>query len=234
MLNNLNELHLSPVSDYASLPTGNYIGCKEDGSLDLFGPLCVVSCLVEQTDFEWLNELGVDSNGYYPDDKIIDIARALKDRLTYSLLILDNTHYNGMASEGDNLACIKAKLYNQAITNVMQKITNVSHTKIVQSFVSPKTYFNYLKSEVIVVKDIEFVEKEQSHIAIACSEILAKYACLQYFANMTKSLQIEIPRGTGVSVEATTLKLVEKYNKDILLKVAKTNLPSYKKIIEKM
>lgn len=231
---NFTSIKLAPLVENTSLSNTNYISCKDDGALDLFGPLCVVSCLVESQDVEWLNVLGIDNNGNYDETKVIEIGKELKDKLIYSLLILDNTHYNGMAKDGDNLACIRAKLYNQAITNVVQKVPNTQHTKICQAFVSPKTYFNYLKNEVIVVKDLEFIDKEEKRLSITCADILSRYACLQYFANMSKSLQIPIPRGTGVSVEQTAIKLIEKYNKDILSKVAKTNLPTYKKIIEKL
>ena len=91
--------------------------------------------------------------------EVIEIAREIKDRLVYSLLILDNSHYNQMAVAGNNLANIKAKLYNQAVTNVMQKVAMKVDKKVVNQFVSPKTYYNYLKSEVIVVKDLSFEQK---------------------------------------------------------------------------
>ena len=64
-----------------------------------------------------------------------------------------------MAAAGNNLANIKAKLYNQAVTNVMQKVAMKVDKKVVNQFVSPKTYYNYLKSEVIVVKDLSFEQK---------------------------------------------------------------------------
>ena len=44
--------------------------------------------------------------------ELVRIAREIKDRLIYSLLILDNSHYNAMVKAGNNLANIKAKLYN--------------------------------------------------------------------------------------------------------------------------
>ena len=77
--------------------------------------------------------------------ELVRVAKEIKDRLIYSLLILDNSHYNAMAKAGNNLANIKAKLYNQAVTNVMQKVSMPIKNKLVNQFVSPKTYYNYLK-----------------------------------------------------------------------------------------
>ena len=38
----------------------NHVGCYETGSLDFFGPLCVVACYVDQKDEFWLNKLNLE------------------------------------------------------------------------------------------------------------------------------------------------------------------------------
>ena len=38
----------------------SHVGCYETGSLDFFGPLCVVACYVDQKDEKELNELELD------------------------------------------------------------------------------------------------------------------------------------------------------------------------------
>ena len=88
----------------------SHVGCYETGSLDFFGPLCVVACYVDQKDEKELNELGLDKEMSTND--IEKIGKILKDKLTYSLLLLDNSHYNQYVKEGQKLSCIKAKLYN--------------------------------------------------------------------------------------------------------------------------
>ena len=164
--------------------------------------------------------------------EVIEIAREIKDRLVYSLLILDNSHYNQMAVAGNNLANIKAKLYNQAVTNVMQKVAMKVDKKVVNQFVSPKTYYNYLKSEVIVVKDLSFEQKgEEQYFAIMCSSILSKYAFYQYFNHMSRSLKVKLPRGnTSSVVDHVAVSIAKKYGKKMLLKVTKTNMTNYKRI----
>ena len=84
--------------------------------------LCVVACYIDERDYDWLASLNVRDPKLMTPQEVIEIAREIKDRLVYSLLILDNSHYNQMAVAGNNLANIKAKLYNQAVTNVMQKV----------------------------------------------------------------------------------------------------------------
>ena len=209
----------------------NHIGCDETGSSDFFGPLCVVACYIDERDFEWLLSIGVRDPKDMDNHELVRIAREIKDRLIYSLLILDNSHYNAMVKAGNNLANIKAKLYNQAVTNVMQKVGMPVKNKLVNQFVSPKTYYNYLKNEVIVVKDLTFVQKgEEKYLAIICSMILSRYAYLQYFTNMSRSLKMKLPHGNSNSVDTTAIEIAKKCGPKMLFKVTKTNMTNYKRI----
>lgn len=240
-LMNIIDMHVekyAPVTEAGS-STGeknyyplSHIGCDETGSGDFFGPLCVVACYIDERDYDWLMSLNIRDPKLMTPQEVIDIAREIKDRLVYSLLILDNSHYNQMAAAGHNLANIKAKLYNQAVTNVMQKVAMKIDKKVVNQFVSPKTYYNYLKNEVIVVKDLSFEQKgEEQYLAIMCSSILSKYAFYQYFNNMSRSLKMKLPRGnTSSVVEHVAITIAQKYGKKMLLKVTKTNMTNYKRI----
>ena len=240
-LMNIIDMHVekyAPVTEAGS-STGeknyyplSHIGCDETGSGDFFGPLCVVACYIDERDYDWLMSLNIRDPKLMTPQEVIDIAREIKDRLVYSLLILDNSHYNQMAAAGHNLANIKAKLYNQAVTNVMQKVAMKIDKKVVNQFVSPKTYYNYLKNEVIVVKDLSFEQKgEEQYLAIMCSSILSKYAFYQYFNNMSRSLKMKLPRGnTSSVVDYVAITIAQKYGKKMLLKVTKTNMTNYKRI----
>ena len=240
-LMNIIDMHVekyAPVTEAGS-STGeknyyplSHIGCDETGSGDFFEPLCVVACYIDERDYDWLMSLNIRDPKLMTPQEVIDIAREIKDRLVYSLLILDNSHYNQMAAAGHNLANIKAKLYNQAVTNVMQKVAMKIDKKVVNQFVSPKTYYNYLKNEVIVVKDLSFEQKgEEQYLAIMCSSILSKYAFYQYFNNMSRSLKMKLPRGnTSSVVDHVAITIAQKYGKKMLLKVTKTNMTNYKRI----
>lgn len=240
-LMNIIDMHVekyAPVTEAgSSTEEKNYyslshIGCDETGSGDFFGPLCVVACYIDERDYDWLMSLNIRDPKLMTPQEVVDIAREIKDRLVYSLLILDNSHYNQMAAAGHNLANIKAKLYNQAVTNVMQKVAMKIDKKVVNQFVSPKTYYNYLKNEVIVVKDLSFEQKgEEQYLAIMCSSILSKYAFYQYFNNMSRSLKMKLPRGnTSSVVDHVAITIAQKYGKKMLLKVTKTNMTNYKRI----
>ena len=209
----------------------NHVGCYETGSLDFFGPLCVVACYVDQKDEKELNELGLDKEMSSSD--IERIGKILKDKLTYSLLLLDNSHYNQYVNEGQKLSCIKAKLYNQAMINVIQRIEHPISKVTIDAFLAPKKYYRYLKHKTIVVRHLEF-KKEDMSPAMMCAKILSQYAYLQYYQNMCDSLEITLPRGFNILANDAGCLLVKKYGQDILEKVSKTNFPNYKQILERV
>lgn len=209
----------------------HHIGCAETGSADYLGPICVVSCYVSLENIQLLKELNISDVSTLSNQDIINCAKLIKDKLVYSLLILDNSHYNKMIKDGFNQANIKAKLYNQATVNVMQKVKQNVKVKVINQFVSPKTYFNYLKSEVIVVKDLMFeTSGEEKYMALLAAEILSRYAYLQYFSNMTKSLKMNLCRGTSSNVDTVAAKIALKYGENMLTKVAKLNFTNTKRV----
>ena len=211
----------------------SHIGTDEFGSCDYFGPVCVVSCFIDKTDLEWLNQFNLSNVKELTNEEIINLAKDIKERIVYSLLILDNPHYNTMISDGLNPASIKAKLFNQAITNVMQKINKPISKKVVSNFVASKTYYNYLKNEVIVVKGVEFEnEAHTKYFAVACAYILSKYAFIQYFNNMSNKLKINLPYGANMQSDKAGVRLVNTYGDAILNKVAKKHFANTRKILE--
>ena len=239
---NIMDMH---VENYAPLSNGgpsnqekqyypySHIGCDETGSGDFFGPLCVVACYIDERDYDWLASLNVRDPKLMTPQEVIEIAREIKDRLVYSLLILDNSHYNQMAAAGNNLANIKAKLYNQAMINVIQRIEHPISKVTIDAFLAPKKYYRYLKSKIVVVRHIEF-KKEEMSLAMKCAHILSQYAYLQYYQNMCQSLNTTLPRGFNILANDVGTSLVQEHGKDILWKVSKTNFPNYKQILERV
>jgi ribonuclease HIII len=239
---NIMDMH---VENYAPLSDGgpsnqekqyypySHIGCDETGSGDFFGPLCVVACYIDERDYDWLASLNVRDPKLMTSQEVIEIAREIKDRLVYSLLILDNSHYNQMAAAGNNLANIKAKLYNQAMINVIQRIEHPISKVTIDAFLAPKKYYRYLKSKIVVVRHIEF-KKEEMSLAMKCAHILSQYAYLQYYQNMCQSLNTTLPRGFNILANDAGTSLVQEHGKDILWKVSKTNFPNYKQILERV
>ena len=74
------------------------------------------------------------------------------------------------------------------------------------------------------------VNAEKRYMAVLAADILSKYAYLQYYANMTKSLKINLCRGTGATADVIAAKIATKYGEKILMKVAKLNFTNTKRV----
>lgn len=205
----------------------NEIACYSSGDNDFFGPLCVVACYLNDEDYLFIKSLNLQDD--FDDNKIIEVGKLLKEHLTYSLLLLDNSHYNEMNKK---LTTIKSILYNQAIINIMKRIKADNYNIYCDDFLSAKKYYKNLKYKTIVVHNIKFTNKYT--LSMLCAKILSQYAFLQYFRNMNTSLEITLPKGNNIIANEIGYKLVNKYDLSILNKIAKINMPNYKQIIEKI
>ena len=186
---------------------------------------------VDEENIEFIKNLNITDVESLTNQEIVDYAKLLRERVITSLLVLDNSHYNKMIDNGLNQANIRARLINQALVNVLQKAKKNVEFKVIERYISPKTYFNYLKNEVIVVKDLMFEEHaDQQYLAVLAAEIISRYAYLSYYASMTKSLKIKLARGSGSNVDAVVVNIAEKYGEKILTKVVKLNFTDTKKV----
>lgn len=103
---------------------------------------------------------------------------------------------------------------------------------MINQFVSPETHFNYLKNEVIVVKDLMFETShvEDKYMVVLAVEILSRYAYLQYYTDMTKGLKMNLSRGTNTAIDAVAAKIATKYGERMLMKVAKLNFTNTERV----
>ena len=210
----------------------NHMACSGTGANDFYGPLCTVACYVSEKDILWLKNLNLENINLEDNEQIIKYGQILKDKLIYSLLIMDNSHYNKMIDEGLTMSQIKTLLCNQAMVNIVKRVHEPIEKKIMIPFLSPKKYYQHLKKKTLAVTHLIFSDDDNTYIGLKCAKILAKYAYFQYFRNMNLSLHISLPHGCQMSAIECGLELVHHYGIDILEKVSKKNLPNYKQILE--
>lgn len=207
------------------------VGSDEVGSDDVFGPVTVCAAYVGLDDIEFLEELNILDTKLINDNFIIKHGPAIAKRLTHSLIILDPIKYNQLIDEGYNLNKIKAHLHNQAIISLNTKISNRDIPVIVDQFCQPQLYFNYLKDEILIYKDVQFYPKaENIHIAVAAANIIARYGFLYSMQKANKLAGIRLLKGSNKKVDDQLNILVDKHGKQILRKVAKLNFKNISKL----
>ena len=209
-------------------------GSDEVGTGDFFGPVVVCATCVKEEDTKFLRDLKAGDSKGLSDETIKKIAPLLMNKLTYSLLILDNKKYNQIHLT-NNMNAIKAKLHNQALLLLRDKLTIDINQTIIDQFTPPKSYFNYLKNENRILKDITFETKaENKYLSVACASIIARYAFLIKMEEMNNLYHFDFLKGASDAVDKCALKFANTYGLDKLNEVSKIHFKNYEKVKELM
>ncbi|WP_156431274.1 ribonuclease HIII [Bacillus sp. FJAT-29814] len=220
----------------SGLPAGfgewSVIGSDEVGTGDFFGPITVVAAYVRKTDIPWLKEIGVKDSKDLNDEKIVEIAKAIKNVVPFSLMTLKNEKYNQVQGAGMSQGKMKALLHNQAILKVLEKIAPEKPDGIlIDQFVQESTYFQHLRGQKVVAREnVYFSTKAEGiHLAVAAASILARYAFIQYIDQMSEAAGFRIPKGAGSQVDEAAAKLIMKKGRDALPSFVKLHFANTEK-----
>lgn len=195
------------------------VGSDEVGTGDYFGPITVVATYVSKEHIPLLRELGVKDSKGLKDEQISAIAKEIKHVIPYSLLTLHNEKYNQLQQSGMSQGKLKALLHNQAIGHVLNKISPQKPEAIlIDQFAKEEVYYQYLKGQKVVHREnVYFSTKAESvHLSVAAASILARYAFVQHFENLSKEAGFVIPKGAGAQVDVAAAKLIQAKGKESL------------------
>lgn len=234
---------LSSKKITSSLPANfenlSVIGSDEVGTGDYFGPITVVAAYVQKENIPLLRELGVKDSKGLKDDKIAEIAKQIKDIVPHSLLTLHNEKYNQLQQKGMSQGKIKALLHNQAIGHVLGKIAPEKPEAIlIDEFAKKEVYYQYLKGQAVVqTENVYFSTKAEGvHLAVAAASIIARYAFVRHFENLSKEAGFTIPKGAGPAVDKAAARLIMDKDEAVLPKFVKlhfANTEKAKKMVRK-
>lgn len=208
------------------------IGSDEVGTGDYFGPIVVTSAYVTKDDIPYLEEIGVKDSKKLTDNQILEIVPKIIKKIKYESMILSNKEYNEFYSTDLNMNKIKAILHNKVLYKLSNQINDYEYI-IVDQFAEPYVYFNYLKTSSNVVRNITFFTKgEDKHLAVACASLISRYIFINEFNKLSKSLNLELPKGASSLVDEIGKKIVKEYGFDKLKEIAKLNFKNTEKIKE--
>ena len=208
------------------------IGSDEVGTGDYFGPIVVTAAYVSKENIPFLEELGVKDSKKLTDHDILNIVPKFIKQIPYESMILTNEEYNKFYSNDINMNKIKALLHNKVLYKLSNQIKDYEYI-IVDQFAESYIYFNYLKESSNVVRNITFFTKgEDKHLSVACASLISRYIFIKEFDKLSKSIDIELPKGASNLVDETGKKIVEKYGFDKLKEISKLNFKNTEKIKE--
>ncbi|WP_226646458.1 ribonuclease HIII [Mesobacillus subterraneus] len=226
----------APTVPGAHLPKNisemSIIGSDEVGTGDFFGPITVVAAYVRRQDIPVLKELGVQDSKNLKDDKIIEIARQLVTFLPHSLLTLHNEKYNQMQMKGMSQGKMKALLHNQAINHVLEKIAPEKPEAIlIDEFAKEQIYYAHLKGQRKIIREnVLFSTKAEGiHLGVAAASMIARYAFVRHFENLSKRAGFTIPKGAGAAVDKAAARLILDKGIDVLPEFVKLHFANTEK-----
>ena len=181
-------------------------------------------------DIALAKELKVNDSKQISDDMIRKTAPILMNQIKYSLLILDNIKYNKI-HDSNNMNQIKARLHNQAYIHLKNKVGFLPKRCIVDQFTPENLYYNYIKHEPTIIKELTFETKAESkYLSVAVASMIARYAFLVAWDKMEAYYECSIPKGAGSEVDVFATQFVKKHGFDELSKIAKMHFKNTDKI----
>jgi len=196
----------------ANISNLSIIGTDEVGKGDFFGPLTVVAAYVSKEQIPLLTELGVCDSKNLNDTKIVEIAKQIKDIVPHSLLILPNEKYNAVQQKGYTQGKITALLHNQAINHLLTKLEPIKPEAIlIDEFAKKDIYYSHIRNEKNIVREnVYFSTKAEGiHLAVAAASILARYAFIQKFDQLSKNAGFPLTKGAGHKVDEQCARLIQ-------------------------
>lgn len=210
----------------------NTMGSDEVGTGDFFGPIIVSATYVSKENQAFLYDLKVGDSKKIDDAKIKEIAPLIMKKIPYATLKLDNVTYNEHYGTDLNMNKTKAILHNKALLALLAK--DLKPEKIVvDQFVNPRKYYEYLNNTSQKVTNIFFTPKaEDQCLSVACASIISRYFFLQAMHKLSQELGEEIPKGAGANVDQFAQKIKKEKGIDYLSQICKRNFKNWQKIKE--
>lgn len=207
------------------------IGSDEVGTGSYFGSLTVCAAFLDSSLLDWAKQQGVKDSKQLTDEKIIALAQTLRKRVPHVLLDVLPEKYNQVQpsmSQGE----MKAKLHNDAIRKLLQKIKPIEPDGIlIDQFELPKTYFNHIKDQPVQVKEhVYFATKGESHhLSVAAASIIARAKWLETLQELSKNIGTTLPSGAGENVDKVAAELIQTHGEQCLNALAKLHFANTQK-----
>ena len=233
-----NEIDNKNSFDNKKLQINQYtiatMGSDEVGVGDFFGGIVVASAYVRKDQIQWLKNIGVKDSKFLSDEKIISIFENIKDQIIFNVINIFPEEYNNQFEIYNNSHIIKAVGHNQALWNLSKQATR-PYFVIIDQFVSPENYSNYLrranKSEFSI--DIFETKAESKYMAVACASIIARYYFLEQIKTLSNYVNVELILGSSNhNIISTAKQIIKDKGVDVLNKVCKKHFITYKEVLE--
>lgn len=204
-----------------------HIGMDEAGKGDFFGPLCVAAVFADSGGIQKLHAMGVRDSKTFSDDSILKLSKKIKAEYPYTVIRLFPQKYNELYAKFKNLNRLLGWAHVAALGDLSQK-TNCNEA-ILDQFADKYVVENFLKQKKLIL-NLEQTVRGEADLVVAAASILARAAFLEGIEKLSQEMEMTIPKGASSKVIQVAQKLVAKFGKDVLQKLAKTHFKTMNQI----
>ncbi len=211
-----------------------WIGTDEAGKGDYFGPLVVSGFFVENTEIDYLLELGVKDSKKLTDKKIEEIYETLVEKYggNISVRLMMPSEYNKAISDYKNkkltLNDLLGKLHSEVIIELYNKHNGVEG--IITDQFTHQDKVHYLIKDSVNAVYIQRTKAEDD-IAVAAASIISRALFLRSIEEIKEKYKFNFIKGASAQVVTTAIEFCNIYGKEGLKNVAKTHFKTTNEIL---
>ena len=204
-----------------------HIGMDEAGKGDFFGPLCVAAVYADGDGIANLHKMGVRDSKTFSDEALLKLAKKVRAEFPHTLIRLFPEKYNELYGKFKNLNRLLGWAHVAALSDLSQKTG--CKKALLDQFANEHVVETFLKQKKL---DLELTQKVRGEedLVVAAASILARAGFLEGMARLSEEYEMTIPKGASAIVIKAAQKLVAKFGKEVLQKVAKTHFKTMKDV----
>lgn len=208
----------------------NIIGTDETGVGDLFGPLIVTACYLQEKDLSLIKTLKIQDSKTLSKIQINSIAQQLIKQIEYTTITINNRQYNKLYDTYANSNILKTIGHHQVIRKMAKKVN--CNEAVIDQFVNKKKYYEYL--EKLQVNEnklkIKFItHAENKYWAVACASIISRFFFLKAMKQLEEEYQQRLPLGSGKKVENVVKEIINNNEEEKAINFVKLHFITWKK-----
>lgn len=209
-----------------------YIGTDESGKGDYFGPLVTAAVYTNKNINAEFIKTGVKDSKLLSDNDIKKIEPVIKKIVSgrFDIVIINPEKYNLLYEKFKNLNKLLAWAHSKAIENL---VVNVNCNNVISDKFGNELLINSELSKKNIEVNIFQTTKGERFPGVAAASILARAKVIDWFKLKSKELGFDIPKGAGEQVNFIADKILQKANKEYLLKMIKFHFKNSQNIFTK-
>lgn len=206
-----------------------YIGTDESGKGDYFGPLVIAGVIIDETNREYLQHIGVRDSKELSDTMIGRVSKEIKkiEGIKFNIISIYPKRYNELYLRLGNVNRILGWAHAKVIENLLDK-TSVEEA-ISDKFGDDKYIFTSLQEKGKNIT-LHQVTKAERFKGVAAASILARDRFNSWFKHEKQKLGFELPKGASEACELASKKIIEKIGRHSLGDFAKLHFKNTRRI----